>query len=404
MKAVVFQGIGRIELADVPDPKLEQPTDAVVRITASAICGTDLHCVRGTLTGMRPGTILGHEGVGIVEQLGEDVRNFRRGDRVVIMSTIACGNCSYCRAGYYSQCDVANPNGPRAGTPFFGGPESSGPFHGLQAERARIPWAATTMVKLPDDVSDEQAILLSDIFPTAWFGARLAEIKSGNTVAIFGCGPVGQLAIASAQLHNAGLIFAVDEVPSRLELARAQGAVAIDFSREDPVATILRLTRGIGVDRAIDAVGVDANRPHSGPAAKKLKGQVAALDDEVAEVAPEQHPQGRNWHPGDAPSLALTWAVESLAKAGTLGVIGVYAERSRVFPIGDAMNKNLSINTGNCNHRKYVERLIELVRAGAVDPARIVTQKQPLKRALDAYRAFDERQERWIKVELEPAA
>lgn len=166
MRALVFHAVGDIRLDDVPEPQLQEPTDAIVRLTSSAICGTDLHFVRGTMAGMKEGTILGHEGVGVVEELGEDVRNFEPGDRVVICSTIACGACSYCRAGYFSQCDKANPNGPEAGTSFFGGPEQTGPIDGLQAERARIPFAHTTTVKLPDEVSDEQAIPISDVFPT----------------------------------------------------------------------------------------------------------------------------------------------------------------------------------------------------------------------------------------------
>src|SRR4029079_12031910 len=173
--------------------------DAIVALTASAICGTDLHMVRGTLSGMQKGTILGHEGVGIVEEIGKGVRNLSPGDRVGIPSTIGCGNCSYCRAGCYAQCDNANPNGSDAGTAFFGGPKSSGPFDGLQAEFARIPFANVGLVKLPEEVGDDDAILLSDIFPTAYFGAELAEICDGNSVAVFGCGPVGLFAIMSAQ-------------------------------------------------------------------------------------------------------------------------------------------------------------------------------------------------------------
>ena len=199
MKAVVFHGIGDIRLETVRDPKLKEPTDALIRITASAICGTDLHFVRGTLSGLEPGATLGHEAVGVIEEVGRDVRNFKVGDRVVVPSTICCGYCSYCRAGYQSQCDVAHPKGPHAGTPYYGGGEQGGGFDGLQAEYARIAYAAANLVKLPDGVSDDQAILLSDIFPTAYFGADLAEIKPGDTVVVFGCGPVGQFAIASAQ-------------------------------------------------------------------------------------------------------------------------------------------------------------------------------------------------------------
>src|SRR5690349_20188523 len=169
MKAVVFHGIGDIRMDEVPDPRIEKPTDAIVRLTRSAICGTDLHMIRGSLPGMKPGTILGHEGVGVVQEVGKDVRNLKVGDHVVIPSTIGCGYCSYCRAGYYAQCDNANPNGKLAGTAFFGGPQQTGPFQGLQAERARIPFANVGLVKLPTEVSDDQAILLSDIFPTAYF-------------------------------------------------------------------------------------------------------------------------------------------------------------------------------------------------------------------------------------------
>jgi threonine dehydrogenase-like Zn-dependent dehydrogenase len=402
MKAVVFYGIGDIRVSEEPDPKLQQRTDAVVRLTASAICGTDLHMVRGTMPGMAPGTILGHEGVGIVEELGPDVRNFRVGDRVVIPSTIACGTCSYCRAGYFAQCDQAKPNGPRAGTAFFGGPKTTGPFNGLQAERARVPYANVGLVKLPDEVSDEQAIMLSDIVPTGYFGADLAEIRTGDTVAVFGCGPVGQFAIAGAFLHGATRVIAIDTIPSRLDMARSQGAEVIDFQAEDPVQIVLRLTGGIGVDRVIDAVGVDATQPHEGPAAKSAQNQAPQFKQEVEQIAQKTNPRGDNWHPGDAPSLALSWAVETLAKAGTLGIIGVYPETARSFPIGMAMNKNLTVKMGNCHHRRYIPMLIDLVRRGTLDPSKILTQTEPLTSAIDAYKAFDTRQPGWIKVKLQP--
>lgn len=402
MKAVVFHGIGDIRLDDVDEPTIQEPTDAIVRITASAICGTDLHLVRGTVSGLEPGTVLGHEAVGVVEKIGAEVRNLQPGDRVIIPSTIACGYCAYCRAGYYAQCDNANPNGKSAGTAFYGGPKTSGPFQGLQAEKARVPFASVNLVRLPAGVSDEQAILLSDIFPTGYFGADLAEIKPGHTVAVFGCGPVGQFAIASARLMGAGRIFAVDCLQDRLDIACRQGAEIIDYDKEDPVEALKHLTGGIGVDRAIDAVGVDACCAHRGPAAQAAKQQQKQFKQEVQKMAPEQHPDGDNWHPGDAPSQVQRWAVEALAKAGTLSIIGVYPASDDVFPIGMAMHKNLTIRMGNCNHRKYIPRLLELVSSGTFDPQTLVTRHEGLTSAIDAYKAFDTRQPGWLKVELLP--
>jgi threonine dehydrogenase-like Zn-dependent dehydrogenase len=400
MKAVVFHGVGDIRLETVRDPKIKEPTDALIRITASAICGTDLHFVRGTLSGLKAGTILGHEAVGVVEEVGKDVRNMRVGDRVVVPSTIACGYCSYCRAGYQSQCDVTNPNGPKAGTAYYGGGQG---FEGLQAEYARIAYAAANLVRLPDGVSDEQAILLSDIFPTSYFGADLAEIKPGDTVVVFGCGPVGQFAIASAKLKGAGRVFAVDCVASRLEMAREQGAEVIDFNREDPVEVLERVTGGIGPDRAIDAVGLDAMAPSAGPAAKEAKKHRAEFRQELKQFEPEANTRGSQWRAGDAPSQVLDWAVKCLAKAGTLSIVGLYPE-GRLFPIGEAMDKNLTIKAGNTPHRKYIPHLVDLVESGVFDPASVLTQTEPLADAIEAYKAFDKREAGWVKVELKPEA
>ncbi|HEY7354455.1 MAG TPA: zinc-dependent alcohol dehydrogenase [Terriglobales bacterium] len=399
MKAVVFHDIGDIRFENVKDPTIQNDFDAIVRLTASAICGTDLHMIRGTLPGMEPGTILGHEGVGIVEEVGNQVRNFSPGDRVVIPSTLGCGNCSYCRSGYFSQCDNINPNGPAAGTAFFGGPKQSGPFNGLQAEKARVPFANINLVKLPPDVDDDDAILLSDIFPTGYMAAENAEIKPGNSVAVFGCGPVGLFTIASAKLLDAGRIFAIDNIDSRLEMAKDLGAEVINFDREDPVKLLQELTADIGPDRVIDAVGVDANRPHSGPAERKSKKE---HEGEKKQVAPEANPKNGNWEPGDAPSQVLSWMVETVAKAGTISVIGVYSEKVKGFPIGSAMEKNLTIKMGNCNHRRYLPELIDLVRSGTVVPSEILTQAEPMTSVIAAYKAFDKRQPGWIKVKLEP--
>jgi threonine dehydrogenase-like Zn-dependent dehydrogenase len=401
MKAVVFHGIGDIRFENAKDPAIQNDFDAIVRLTASAICGTDLHMVRGTLPGMEPGTILGHEGVGVVEEVGSGVRNFSPGDRVAIPSTLGCGNCSYCRSGYFSQCDNINPNGPSAGTAFFGGPQQSGPFNGLQAEKARVPFANINLVKLPPEVDDDDAILLSDIFPTGYMAAENAEIKPGNSVAVFGCGPVGLFTIASAKLFDAGRIFAIDNIESRLEMAKEQGAEVINFDREDPVKALQELTGGIGPDRVIDAVGVDANMPHTGPAEKKSKKE---HQGESKQVAPERNPKDGNWEPGDAPSQVLSWMVEAVAKAGTISIIGVYSEKVKGFPIGKAMEKNLTIKMGNCNHRRYIPNLIELVRNGTVVPSEILTQAEPMTSVIAAYKAFDKRQPGWIKVKLEPEA
>jgi threonine dehydrogenase-like Zn-dependent dehydrogenase len=396
MRAVVYHGPGEIRLENVKEPKIREGTDAIVRLTASAICGTDLHMVRGTMPDMKRGTILGHEGVGVVEEMGKGVRNLKEGDRVVIPSTIACGSCNYCRSGYYAQCDNANPKGK--GTAFFGGPEDSGSFDGLQAEKARVPFANVGLVKLPDSVIDDDAILLSDIFPTGYFGAKLAEVKSGDTVAVFGC------VITSLKLLGAGRIFAIDTIPSRLEMARAQGAEVIDFNREHPVTAIREMTGGVGVDRAVDAVGVDSVCAHEGPAAKEARARADVFRSELKEVAPKTNARNGNWHPGDGPSQAVEWAVEALAKAGTLSIIGVYPETMKRFPIGAAMMKNLSINMGNCNHRKYLPRLVGMVASGLVRPSEVLTKIEPLGSVIEAYEAFDRRQAGWVKVELLTAA
>lgn len=401
MKAVVWHDVGKVSVDEVPDPRIQNPADAIVRVTTSAICGTDLHFIRGTMSGMRPGTILGHEAVGVVEETGPQARNFSVGDRVVIPSTIACGSCAYCRAGYYAQCDNANPNGRDAGTAFYGGPSTTGPFDGLQAEYARVPFAHTNLVAIPPGVSDEQAIMVSDIFPTAWFGARLAEITDGDVVAIFGAGPVGQLAALSARMQGAGRVLIVDGNPDRLETARLQNAETVDFNSEHPVQAIRELTGGIGADRVIDAVGVDAQMPREGPAAVESQQLTGRFGDEQEQVAPRIAPSDGRWEPGDAPSLALRWATQAVAKAGTIGIIGVYPPQADSFPIGEAMNANLTVKMGNCNHRRYVPGLLSKIATGGADPTTVWTQQETIPTALQAYEAFDRREPGWTKVTLE---
>ena len=398
MKAVVWHGVGDVRLDNVSEPKIKSDNDAIVRITASAICGTDLHFIRGTFTGMKSGRIVGHEGLGVVEAVGKAVRNFRPGDRVIIPSTLGCGSCNYCRAGYYSQCNRMNEAGPLGGTVFFGGPEAAGGLDGLQAEYARVPYAAVNLLRLPEEITDDAGIMMSDILPTSYQAAEMAGIRPGDTVAIFGCGPVGMMAIACAQHMNAGRVFAIDQVASRLEEARKHGAETIDFSQENPVKVLHELTFGTGPDRVIDAVGVDATcAHHTSPMMKK---QFAA---EMKDVAPDvKTSEKKKWWIGGAPSQVLEWGVESVAKAGTMSIIGVYPPPLKSFPIGMAMNKNITLRMGNCNHRKYLPRLIEMVRSGVIRPEQFFTQKVPVASAIDAYRHFDQHDHGWLKVKLEP--
>jgi threonine dehydrogenase-like Zn-dependent dehydrogenase len=402
MKAVVFHDVGDIRLEDVPEPEIKDPADALVEITASAICGTDMHFIRGTVPGLKPGTILGHEAVGIVTDVGNEVHNLRRGDRVVIAATIACGSCSYCRDGYFAQCDHANPHGRRAGTAMFGGPKSTGPFEGLQAEFARVPFANVGLVKLPDQVTDDQAILLSDIFPTGYFGAELAEIVPGDVVAVFGCGPVGQFAILSAFLMGAGRVLAVDYIHSRLQRAREQGAEVINFDEVDPVHALLDLTRGIGPDRVIEAVGVDAKSQRPRQNADLPKDRIARIERQRSQVVDETTSQDQPSMPGDAPMQALAWAVDAIAKSGTLAVVGVYPPRFESFQLGKAFDRNLTIKMGTCHHRRYIPKLIQLVASGTLDPTQIVPRQQTLLAGAEAFKTFDRDEVGWQPVELMP--
>lgn len=401
MKAIVFHTEGDIRLEEVADPVIEEDTDAVVRLTTSAICGTDLHFVRGSMPGTKSGTILGHEGVGIVEEVGEGVRNFSKGDRVIIPSTVACGYCHYCRLGYFSQCNNANPKG-RGTTTFYGGPKAAGGLNGMQAEKVRVPYANVGLVKIPDEVSDPQAIMLSDIFPTGYFGADIAGVKPGAVVSVFGAGPVGQFAIMSAQLMGASRVIVVDALSDRLAMAKRQGAEIINFEEDHPVTAIMELTGGNGVDHAIDAVGVDSTMPRTGPAEAEVRAGEDHYKQEVASIVDNNGAHDGHWQPGQAPSLVDNWIVQSVAKVGQVGIIGVYPPGFNAFPIGLAMNKNLTIRAGNCNHRKYIPLLLQMVRAGMVDPAQIITKSVKLTEAVKAYEHFDAREEGWLKVTIAP--
>lgn len=400
MKALVFHDLGDIRLDDVADPSIKDEYDVIVKITTSAICGTDLHFIRGTAGPMKSGTVLGHEAVGIVSDIGKGIRNFNLGDRVIVPSTIACGSCDMCHKAEYSQCNKANPNGPDAGTAFYGGPKDTGPFHGCQAEYVRVPFGNHNLIKIPDTVTDDQAILLSDIFPTAYFAVDIALVKPGNIVVVMGCGPVGQFVIASCKLLGVSKIIAIDTYPDRLEMARQQGAEVIDFNKEDSVDVVKKLTNNSMADVVIDAVGVDSFAPEKGPAARKNKDKVHEFEDERRRLVPSVKNDGNNWIPGNAPSYVLQESVDLVAKCGTISIIGVYPMESKVYPIGKAMNKNIKIVMGNCPHRAYIPRLIEYVTADLIDPSKILTNIEPIQDIIEAYKNFDLRHDGWIKVAI----
>ncbi|BDC34214.1 glutathione-dependent formaldehyde dehydrogenase [Candidatus Dependentiae bacterium Noda2021] len=395
MKAVVFKNIGQIALEDVSSPTIKEQKDAIIAITTSAICGTDLHLVRGAVAGMKPGTVLGHEAVGVIKSIGTDVHMFKVGDRVIVPSTIACGRCQYCEQKLYAQCDNSNPHGPHAGTAFYGGPADSGPFQGMQAEQVRVPFADVNLVKIPDNLTDEQVILLSDILPTSYMAVELADVKPSDTVAVFGCGPVGQLAVACLKIKGVKKIFAIDRVVDRLEQAASQGAHPINFEQVDPVKELMALTNNNGPSKVIDAVGVDAEKP-----SWCTKEESKQFEEEVHNVAPRTNPDGKNWIPGSGPSQALNWAVKSVAKCGTISIIGVYADESRSFLIGDAMNKNLVVRMGNCNHRAYFPQLLEWVLQKKINLVPFISHRVPLSAAVNAYKHFDVREKGWHKVIL----
>lgn len=403
MKALVFKGIGNIALEIVDDPQIENPKDAIVKITTSAICGTDLHMIRGTIPTMKKGTILGHEAVGVIEQVGQNVKDFSVGDRVIIPSTVGCGDCDYCSIELYSQCLKSNPNGPEGGTTYFGGPKESGPLQGMQAQKVRVPFADVTLVKIPDDILDDQVILLSDILPTAYMAVDMAHVSENDTVAVFGCGPVGQLVIHCLKQKNVKHIFAIDNIPSRLDMAKKQGAQIINFDETNPVEKLKELTNQLGPTRVIDAVGIDAKQPKGGFFSFFTRyTEKKQFKQELKSIVPKTNSQNGNWIPGDGPSQALQWAVEAVAKAGTISIIGVYGEPMSSFPIGKAFGKNVTIRMGNCNHHKYIPMLLKWVKDGSFDSRDFVTQTLPLDVIVDAYRHFDKREENWIKVVLKP--
>jgi threonine dehydrogenase-like Zn-dependent dehydrogenase len=392
MRANVWSGRNTVQVENVPDPRILNDRDAIVRITSTAICGSDLHLYDGYIPTMKRGDILGHEFMGEVVETGRGVSNLTVGDRVVVPFPISCGNCWSCQHELYSLCENSNPNAGIA-EKFFGHPTAgifgyshiTGGYAGGQAEYARVPYADVGPIKIEDDLADEQVLFLSDIFPTGYMGADLCEIKGGEVIAVFGAGPVGQFAIASAVMLGAERVIAIDHLDYRLEMAKNKaGATDLINFNEDPdiVEQLKEMTGGRGPDAVIDAVGMEAVHGH---------GAVHAVD-RVKQATRAESDRGH----------ALRDAILACRPGGIVSVIGVYGGLLDKFPSGAFMNKGLTMKTGQCHVQRYMRPLYERIRDGDIDPSFVVTHRLPLDVAPDAYETFKHKMDECVKVVLKP--
>ena len=390
MKALCWYGRGDVRVEDVPDPRILDSRDAIVKITSTAICGSDLHLYDGYMPTMEKGDILGHEPMGEVVEVGPSVTNLKAGDRVVVPFTISCGQCFFCKKGLFSCCDNSNPNAKTAEkmmghttAGLFGYSHLTGGFAGGQAEYLRVPFADVGPLKIPDGLPDEKVLFLSDIFPTGYMAAENAEIEQGDTVAVWGCGPVGQFAMKSARLLGAERIIAIDNVPERLNLAaRECGAETVNFDEVNVYETLQELTGGMGPDRCIDAVGCEAF------AGGTPDGLMDALETSTFMATDRLH--------------VLRQAIWCCRKGGTISIPGVYVGFGDKIPIGSLMNKGLTIKTGQTHMQKYMPMLLEKVQSGEIDPSFVITHEVPLEEAPQAYATFKHKQDGCIKVVLKP--
>ena len=392
MKATVYTGRNTVQVENVPDPKILNDRDAIVKITSTAICGSDLHLYDGYVPTMKHGDILGHEFMGEVVDVANGVENLKVGDRVVVPFPIACGNCWSCQHGLYSVCENSNPNAGlgeklfgHATAGIFGYSHLTGGYAGGQAEYARVPFADVGPIKIEDDLTDEQVLFLSDIFPTGYMGAELCDISGGEVVAVFGAGPVGLFAIASAILLGAEQVIAVDHQPYRLEMARNKaGATATINASEDPdvVEQLKELTGGRGPDAVIDCVGLEATHGHA---------LVNAAD---------RFKQANRLETDRGP--ALRDAIMACRPGGIVSVMGVYGGLMDKFPTGAFMNKGLQLRSGQCHVQRYLRPLYDRIRDGQIDPSFIVTHRLPLDLAPDAYETFKHKEDDCVKVVLQP--
>lgn len=389
MKALCWYGKDDVRVETVPDPQILNPRDAIVKVTTTAICGSDLHLYDGYIPTMEKGDILGHEFMGEIVELGSEVKNLKIGDRVVVPFTIACGNCYFCTHQMWSLCDNSNPNAAIAAALYgyspsglFGYSHMLGGYAGGQAEYVRVPFADVGPIKIPDRLADEQVLFLSDIFPTGYMAAENCNIQRGDTVAIWGAGPVGQFAIKSAYLLGAERVIAIDRIPERLQMAKEQGeAETINFDEVPVLETLKEMTGGRGPDACIDAVGLEAHGA-----------SIDALVDRV---------KAATFLATDRPHV-LREAIIACRKGGTVSIPGVYGGFLDKIPMGAAFGKGLTFKMGQTHMHRYLHPLLERVERGEIDPSFVITHRMSLEDAPHGYATFKKKQDSCIKVILKP--
>jgi threonine dehydrogenase-like Zn-dependent dehydrogenase len=389
MRANCWIGKHDVRVEQVPDPKILNQRDAIVKITSTAICGSDLHLYNGFVPTMESGDILGHEFMGEVVEVGRGVKNLQKGDRVVVPFPIACGSCFSCEHGLFSVCENSNPNAWMAEKMWghspagiFGYSHLLGGYAGGQAEYARVPFADVGPIKIPEGLSDDQVLFLSDIFPTGYMGADMCNIQPGDTIAVWGCGPVGQFAMKSAFLLGAERVIAIDRFPERLRMAREKvGAETLNYEEVDVRDALKEMTGGRGPDACIDAVGMEAHSP----------GVLGAYDRAKQAMMLET----------DRP-IALRQAIMCCRNGGIVSVIGVYGGFIDKFPMGSLMNRSLTIRTGQCHVQRYMRPLLERIQNGDIDPSFVITHHMRLEDAPEGFAMFREKQDDCIKIVLKP--
>jgi threonine dehydrogenase-like Zn-dependent dehydrogenase len=390
MLANCWEGAKHVKVETVPDPKILNQSDAIVRITSTAICGSDLHLFNGFVPTMERGDILGHEFMGEVMEVGKNVKKLKVGDRVVVPFPIACGECWSCRNDLWSLCENSNPNAwiaekmmGHSPAGIFGYSHMMGGFAGGQAEFARVPFADVGPLKVSDDLADEKVLFLSDIFPTGYMGAEMCGIKQGDVIAVWGCGPVGQFAIASAKLLGAERVIAIDRFPYRLKIARERAGadVTINYEETSVMEALKELTGGRGPDACIDAVGLEGHAPGFQGFYDKAKQSMRLESDRIP---------------------ALRQAILACRNGGTVSIIGAYAGFDDKFPLGSLMNRSLTIKTGQCHVHRYMKPLLEHIEKGDIDPSFVITHKMELEDAPVGYDIFMHKEDDCLKVVLKP--